>query len=226
MRIRLPEYKWQIFFVTGLANIIPLKIGGVANDGYNIYVLLRKKEARHALRVMLLAASYLAAGVRYKDMPADFSDLPCDFNDHISAAIAVYRYNYLNDIHDFENARLFAERILNEADSMLDLQKNSLRCELLFYELIGERRKEEIARLYTRDLKKFIKASVKSFISVQRLSYAISRLIDFNDAEANRTLAVFNKTCAVYPHKGEIENELEMIEFIDKAAEAVKKDTE
>ena len=208
--------------LTGLMNLIPFKMGGVANDGYNIRVLSKRKEARNAFRIMLLAGANLLAGVRFKDMTAEFAEEPVDINDPISASIAIYHYNYLNDIHDFENARLFAERMLNETDNMLDLQKNALRCELLYYELIGERREEEIERLYTKELKKFIKAA-GSLLSVQRLLYAIAKLVDFNETEAEKILAKFNKGCAVYPHAGEVENEREMIEYIDKAAEALGK---
>ena len=203
----------------GLMNLIPLRLGGVANDGYNIYILGKKEEARRSFRTMLLANAYLLAGMRYKDMPAEFSEIPSDFNDPLSASIAVFHYNYLNDIHDFENARAFAGRILNEADNMLELHKNALRCEILFYELIGECRKEEIERLYTADLKKFIKIS-GNMMSTQRLTYAIAKLMTFDDDEAARILDRFNKCSLIYPHAGEIEIEYEMIAFINKAAEA------
>jgi hypothetical protein len=202
-------------FGIGLMNILPLKIGGVATDGYNVSLLNKCEETRAAFRVMLVSNAYMAAGMRYKDMPAEWSELPDDFNNPIIVTTALLRYNYLCDIKNLTEAKLLAERILNETDKILEIHKNLLRCEIMFLEIVGECRKEEIERLYTNELKKAVKASA-GLISVQRLLYAYEKLVTLDETAAKKAFERFEKICKKYPYAGDAEMEREMIGVVDE----------
>jgi len=201
----------------GAANLIPLRMSGIANDGYNVLALKRSESARRAFYNALHINANVAQGVRYKDMPAEWSELPEDFNNPLTVMIALAQFNRLMDNHDFKSAREFAERILAEADRILEIYKNELRCELLFFEIIGECRHEEIERLYTNNLKKYIKAS-GSHLSKCRLMYAYSKLVTHNEADTSKALKRLHKTFLTFPYKGELELEREMVGIIDSLA--------
>lgn len=203
-----------------IVNIVPLKISGIANDGYNALTLGKNKLARHAFWLQLRVNAFITKGCRYRDIPDEWFSLieNGDLNDAIVAGAAIIRFNYLIDRHDFKEGKAFAERLLNTADKMLEVHKNELRCELLFLELISECRKAEIDRLYTKQLKKYIKAT-SSYVARQRLLYAYAGLVLNDNTEAIRALERFNNACSSYPNAGEIAGEHEMIKLIDDVAD-------
>lgn len=200
---------------TGLINIIPLKFIGIANDGYNTYLLLKNEEDRRALRVILLSHAYLAAGKRVRNLPAEWSLHSDEFGSSLSTTSALIHCSILSDNHNFAEARELTEKILTEAD-IFEYQKNELRCDLLFFEIILERRREEIDRLYTDKLRKYISQS-RNHPCRLRLLYAYSKLVEPNEEEAAKTLEEFNKACGTYPY--ETESEREYIAIIDGISE-------
>jgi preprotein translocase subunit SecA len=194
----------------GLINIIPFK----GNDGYNISLLLKNESARRAFRSMMLTLDFIAKGGRSKDMPEEWYEWPEDFNNPIAVVSAATRCGVLMDRHDFEGARELYAKLLNEADEIAELQKNVIRCELLFLEIIGQCREEEIKRLYTDELKKYMKSGAFQ-ISKQRTLYAYAKLAEADGAKAAKELEKFNKGCLSYPYEGDLESERELIKIID-----------
>jgi len=203
----------------GLANIIPLKIDGLANDGYNALMLGKKKNevTRYAWWVILKVNALLTQGYRYRDMPPEWFEVIDNDNlsDPIIAAAVIEKYNYLVDKNEMQEGRVFIENILNKADQMFEIHKNQLRCELLFQELTGERRKEEINRLYTKDLKEYLECTAL-YPSSQRLLYAYARLVLNDDKEAEKRLQMFEQVCLTTPLLGGVESERETIQIIDR----------
>ncbi|MDR1588604.1 MAG: hypothetical protein LBS51_00210 [Oscillospiraceae bacterium] len=211
-----------VFAIVGilmsLINLIPMKPGGVANDGYNALTLVKRESARRAFWLLLRINTLTQQGARFRDMPAEWFDIPDDgLNDTITTVIALYRFSYLLDKHDFAEAKILAELLLNGADKMLEIHKTELRCELLFLEIIGECRVEEIERIYDKKLKNYIKAT-GVYVSHQRLLYAYEKLVVNDEGNAQKVLDRFQKACLTYPNVGEIESERDLIEVIDNIA--------
>ena len=204
-----------IGMVLGILNILPIKLGGLAVDGYNIKLMNKNPEARKAFKIMLLANAGLTLGNRFKDMPAHWFDAVADWDDPISVSIALNKFNYYMDTHNFEEAKKLAGEILAKADKILDMQKKEINCELLFMEIIGDKNPDEINRLYDSDLKKYIKAC-KTHLSKRRIMYAYEKLITKDTSQAAKALEMFEKTCLTYPLLGEIEGEKELIQIIDE----------
>ena len=207
---------------TVLLNILPINLG-FPTDGYNVLTLGKNKIASSAFWLILYINDMITKGVRHRDIPTEhfyFLD-SVNWSDNknlwvISAEIN--RFECLVDRHDFKEAKALAERLLHTANKMLGIQKNELLCELLFLELIGECRKEEIDRLYTEDIKKYIKAT-STYPARQRLMYAYSKLFLNDNTEVAKILEKFNKTCLSYPFDGEIARDREMISLIENLAE-------
>ena len=206
----------------GLLNILPLNLG-IPNDGHNALNLGRDEVSRRALWSILNMNALMAQGFRLRDIPIEqyFFDNNVDLCDKNSNAlvtnVATQHFEQLMDKHEFTEAKAFGENLLGKAEKMIEVHKNELRCELLFLELIGECNKEKIEHLYTKDLKKYIKAT-SIYTSRQRLLYAYTKLF-LNDAtEAVNVLAKFNKTCLSHPFEGEIIRDHELIGIVDDLA--------
>ena len=202
-------------------NIIPMKMSGVANDGYNIQTLNKRETGRRAFWLILHINARVAEGMRLRDMPPEWFEFPddADVSDVMIAATANYRLSYLIDRLELDRAREFGQGILDRADKMLEIYKNEIRCEMLFLEIIGQRRSEVIDPLYTKQLKKYIKYSAL-MISKQQLMYAYAKLVSDDEQEAARILVQFEKTCTTYPNEGEIESAREMIALVNRLANA------
>ena len=204
----------------GLINIIPVKIGGMPNDGYNMLLLGRKKNAmtRYAFWVMLRAEAAQTGGVRPRDFPTEWFDWveTNNLNDPITVTVATLQYAYLLDKGDLTEARACAQFLLDNA-KMIDLHREELLCELLFFELINECRPEEIERIYTKDLQAYIRATA-TYAARQRLLYAYHRLFTKDAVAAIQHLILFCKACETSASLGEIPGEQELIAVIDEVA--------
>jgi len=207
----------------GLLNIIPLNFG-IPNDGHNALNLGKDEVTRHAVWSILNVNALMTQGSRLRDIPTDqyFFDNNVDLCDKNNSAlvisVAIQHFGQLIDKHEFTEAKAFGENLLSKAEKMIEVHKNELRCELLFLELISECNKEKIERLYTKDLKKYIKAT-STYTSRQRLLYAYAKLF-LNDAVvAANVLAKFNKACLSYPFNGGIILDNELIALIDDLAD-------
>lgn len=212
-----------VFFLIGIlfaiVNGVPMKLSGIANDGHNLMSIKKDKEARRAFWLMLQTNALLAEGKRLKDMPAEWFELKQEMEliNPIICFIGVLRCSYLHDLKQFHEAQTLCEWMINDAPGILELHKNELRCELMFYEIIDMNREDVIESLYTKELKKYIKIT-SSFVSRKRLMYAYELLVKHNSEEAKKQLAAFEKTAKTYPYSSEIEGERELLELINEKA--------
>jgi len=199
----------------GVLNILPMKIGGVANDGYNIVLCVKNEKSRRALWTQLHIAALLSQGTRFREMPEDwFAETDAEsLNDPLVGAVANMRFGYLTDIGEYTRACDYARFLICNCDKILEVHKNELRCELLFFEIIGQCRKEEIERLYDSKLQKYVKATL-SYMSRQRLMCAYYALYQKDDAKAQKALSDFEKAALHTPFPGEAAGEREMLGII------------
>lgn len=206
-------------FLFALMNGIPMYLGGIANDGCNAVSLGKDRYARHAFWLQLSINALITEGTRMGDMPPEWFSLPpgADLNNPLICSIGVFRCSYLHDRKDFAEAKTACEFFLEKAPGILKVHQNELLCELLFYEIIGEGRRETIDSLYTKDLQKYIKAT-KSYVSRSRLLYGFELLINHNKKAAMKHLRVFEKALKTYPFAGEIASEWELIDIINEKA--------
>lgn len=212
-----------IFFALGMAlaliNGIPLKISGFANDGYNIISLNKDKEARRSHYLQLYINGLQTKGTRLKDMPEEYFELPDsgDLTNPLIVTIGVFKSNYLHDKQDFNKAKETSIYLIENAPGLLGVHKSELQCELLFYEVIGLCRQDEIEKLYTKELQQYIE-NTSFYVSRRRLMYGYEIFVNHDRSSAKAELERFEQVAEDYPFKSEVEAEREMIKFIDNLA--------
>lgn len=201
-----------------LTNGIPMRIGGISNDGMNAALLGKKENTLRAFWLQLYVNGLIAKGERYRNMPREWFRLPEgeELSDPICCAMGVMLYNFCFDMHEFDEAEQTINYMLN-APGLLDVEKNELLCELLFLRVLRGAPKEEIDSLLTPKLDKYIKATA-SYVSRRRLAYAYQLLYLKNYSTAQKCLEVFERTAATYPYSAETENEREIIEIVKQKA--------
>ncbi len=198
-----------------ITNGIPMKISGVVNDGYNVMSIINNKIMKYGFYIQLKVNGLMSRGMRVKDMPLKWFqiDEKSDFSNPLVTSIKCIEANYYHDKLEFDKAKECYEFLLNYNPKIIKLYEYEIKCELLFYEIIGERNEEKISKLYTDQLKSYIKAS-KSHISKMRLMYAYALIIEKDMQKANNILDKIEINKNKYPNKGETESELEIIKFV------------
>ena len=201
-----------------LTNGIPMRVGGISNDGMNAALLGKKENTLRAFWLQLYVNGLIAKGERYRNMPREWFRLPEgeELSDPIFCAMGVMLYNFCFDMHEFDEAEQTINYMLN-APGLLDVEKNELLCELLFLRVLRGAPKEEIDSLLTPKLDKYIKATA-NYVSRRRLAYAYQLLYLKNYSTAQKCLEVFERTAATYPYSAETENEREIIEIVKQKA--------
>lgn len=203
-----------IGFAFAIMNGIPMRLGSVDNDGYNVLSLRKSKEARRSFWLLFHINGLITNGTRLKDMPEEWFSIPddADLNNPLICSLAVFDCNRAVDCMDFEKAKKLGEFILEHAPKMIGVHKNELLCDLLFCKIIGQNRKEEIDKIYTKELKQYIKAT-SAYPSRQRLLYAYELLVEKDNEKVVKRLETFDKITKTAPHKCEVESERELIAY-------------
>ena len=206
-------------FIIGLmiviTNGIPIKMSGITNDGYNVIAIGKSTSIKYYFYIQLKVNGLIYKGMRIKDMPVTWFKLEenCDLNNPLITSIKCLEANYYHDKKEFNKAKECYEDLLNKAPNILGIYESEIKCELLFYEIIGEKRENIINKLYTEELKNYIKAT-DCYITRKRLMYAYSKIIEKDIDKANKILNEIEVVKNTYPAKGEVESELEIIHLI------------
>lgn len=202
--------------ITGLSNGIPMRTKTVDNDGYNAISLGKSREAMRAFWIQMKTNEQLTKGIRTKDMPEEWFEVPSDdaMRNPMVATIGVYAASRMMDQHRFEEAGKLIDYMLKIETGMVALHRNLLICDQIYLELIGQNRSDRVEALYTKELKKFMKA-MKTFPSVIRLEYAYRLLAEHDPESAAKSMAAFEKVAATYPYPNDINTERELMEIVD-----------
>lgn len=215
-----------IFAVVGalfaLLNGLPLRFGSTENDGCNVLSLRKNSEARRALRLQLQIEGGLDRGERLKDMPAAWFTTPEDTALHhaLTGAVSIFVCERAMEEQHFEEARDMAAHLLDAASGLTEPQRQRLIGDQLFCELLLDNRQEEVKRLYTSSLQKFLKGFA-SHPSAIRLRYTLALCHERDEEKAAEALAAFEKAAARCSDDALI-GEREWMEAARKAADSEK----
>ena len=204
---------WQLFLVAGLftavTNGIPVKIGGLPNDGHNIYSLMKKEENKKAFFIQLKMNALMTQGIRIKDIP--FEELSVDeLNTQTStlqAAVHILQYNWYLDRLNLEKAQQKLTELLSYMDNYPLFYKQELACAQLFLPLVSHEDSAVIEELYNEELKTYIK-KMTFLPNKKRLLMALEAHYYQNEEVMQQYFKELLKTAETYPVRGEAEMEI------------------
>ena len=205
--------------ITGLSNGVPLRTKAINNDGYNAISLGRNPEAMRSFWIQMKANELLTKGIRTKNMPEKWFQVPSDesMKNAMIAPLGVYAASRLMDQHRFDEAEKLMNHLLEIESGIVGLHRSLMICDLIYLELIGQNRLERVQALYTKELKKFVKAMGR-FPSVIRMQYAYYLLGEDDPDAVARVMALFERVAADYPYPNDINTERELIRIAAERA--------
>ncbi len=198
----------------GIMNLLPMG-KGTANDGTNILLMKRSPSLRIAIYRQFYINGMLYKGVLPRDIPEAYFEKAEDdpkMGGH-RCIPAMMCGSLAVDKKDFAKA----EAEFNEAlsyEGLVPLYINEITCEKIFCRIMNGASKEEIDELYDKNIRSFVKQTKGVLISKRRFLYAYNLLIAGDEKAAEKEYSEAQKLKKTYPCKGELESELELIEYI------------
>lgn len=201
-----------------LTNGIPMRVGGVDNDGRNALHLGRDAIAKRAFWLQMKVSEAQAKGLRLYQMPDTWFQWPDEgMENPLVATIAVFACNRLMDQGRFSEAQNAMEKLLAQKTGVLGLHRNLLHCDLLYCRLQNGQA-AAAKQLLTREQLAFMK-TMKTFPSVIRTQYALA-VTEGDRDKAKACRKAFEKAAQTYPYPAEIQSERELLALIDRAGAA------
>lgn len=196
--------------VIGLTNLIPLRVGGLDNDGRNALVLAKNPDSRWAFAAQLRINAAQAQGRTLSDFPEEFFAplKTADWNNPLIGAAACIYAGRRMEQGDFAGAKADLDRLLACPALSQLLRYESLLEQRCCRRLLGERALESL----DRQTQKFRKSTRPYFISRCRQEYVLA-LLEENDLEkAQKLRDEFEKRAQKYPYPGETAGERKMLD--------------
>lgn len=206
-----------IGIIFALLNGIPMKRSGIVNDGYNLRLMQKSLESRRALMLQLKIIALLQEGVRLRDMPDEwFTEEDTVYSNPLLVGIKGLCISRLIDQKEFIQAEGLLQKILAHREEVIPLFVLESECELLFLELIGQRRPEIIEELYSTSLQQYISRVGEASTGKQRLQCAIALFLEKDRQAAEEIYKEVYRKRNHFLMKAETEMDIELMEWMLK----------
>lgn len=217
---------WLIYFLVGnmimgyalaLLNGIPMKVGGVANDGYNMLHLGKNKQSVKGFSVQLIANEMIQNGTRPSEIPEELFNLgeDIDYSDPLQCNVELMRISRILDSGDINTAyEKYKELMLLHSQEMLPMLATEARIEQAFTCIATGDMELAQKILDDKKLMSYIKAHAGVMSSKQRLLMAKALILD-NDRE--KAQAIYHKVVArrdKYLLQGEVNGDIDLMNHL------------
>lgn len=197
-------------------NWLPLKLGGVPNDGYHFWYYRNDSGFLRGFASVLQIYAKQSDGQRLANMPDELIVRP-ELNGKMSPEEFMMTQIFVNRCFEKDDFQMTHGALVSMEDAMTDvpqIYRWEWSCEMIFCELMLHGNTEKSKRLYSRDLKGYISKSHSFQMPKIRLMIALKVIAD-NDLIAGQKLKQQAlRLSARYPNQGEAAAELELIERV------------
>ena len=198
-----------------LLNGIPMKLGGIGNDAYNMFYLRNNPLSKRALLDQLRSNALLQNGVRPGEMPDEWFEWKADvdYKNPLEVSIPMMFASRCVDELDFETAYHKFEELYSHKADMIQLYVNEIACELAFCAMATGRR-DRAESLLDAKLMGYVEAYRSVMSSKQRLLCAKALCIDNDPDGAQAIYKALESSKDKYLMQGEVRSDLAIMETI------------
>lgn len=195
---------WGITFAIG--NGIPRKSGAIANDGYHIKILPQSAFERASFFNQLRISAAMTEGKRFSEMPEEWFSLPEHQTiDPLSATLRTMEAEREMDLGRLDQAKTILLDLATRGESLSEFQLSSVLTELLYLEMVGKHRLDQI-EILRKELETHLKITKRSFTALRiEITYHYLFTGDLNQVETLEK--AFHKNAKHFPFSGEIARE-------------------
>ena len=194
-------------------NGIPMKIGGMPNDGFNGLYLGRSANSRVCFGRQLLINEQLQNGIRLGDMPDEwFEIIDINLDDPLQLNVAIMKASRLIDRYDFAGALREFEYLCESAKKFVIFNRE-VDSELVFLYLVTGA-VDKAKALYTKQLEAYVMHYAKTMSSKDRVRFALALYADNNPERALRLINNLKNHAHCYLLQGEVESDLAIMNHL------------
>ena len=190
-----------------------MKRSRIVNDGYNLSLMQKSLESRHALILQLKVNALFQEGTRLRDMPAEWfvTEGEPDYRNPLEVSIPLMKASRLIDEMKWDEAHAAFGRIYSHKTELMPLYAMETACELVFTSLVtGD---TGLAReLYDTKLKRYIEAYRKVMSSKERILCAVALHLENDPGKARSIYDNLAKRRDSYLLQGEVKSDLAVMD--------------
>ena len=197
-----------------LVNGIPMRVGMVANDGFNTRSLEKDSAALRAFWIQLAVHSELIRGKRLAEMPEEWFRLPSpdQMDNPMQSYIATLRVQLLMDNGRLVEAKELILWLLDNNYIKLELYQHLIRLDLIYLTLVLAEEPVQLEAANTASAELFVKL-MPNYPTVIRTQIVMALLVDRDEAAARQAEKKLTDLKPQYPFPVEIEQEEKQIEL-------------
>lgn len=179
-----------------LTNGIPMKLGGVANDGCNLFQLEKDLPTKQCFCTILESNALNQEGVPFNEMPDRLFELPqpLDWSNSMHVGVIFPALTRMMSLHQWENAYQLLTEACGNKDDMMELYQHELEA-IMTLVCIAMDRDDEARQHYSKKVAKHVNLHAPTQSDKQLDAMAVALALDndrptaekmFHDLQANR----------------------------------------
>ena len=204
-----------IGIVTALTNGIPMKLGGVANDGYNLLQMEKDLPGKQSFCNILDINARSQEGETYSEMPERLFALPqpIDWKNSMHVGSVLSAATRLLALHQWEDAYQLLTEALNHKDEYMMLYQ--LETENMMIQTCILSGRDDEARLhYTQEVQKHISQHASTQSDKQLTSMAVALVLDNDRPKAEALLQNLEANRDKFIHQSDVAMSLDLMHHI------------
>ena len=210
-----------IGILVALMNGIPMKLGGVANDGLNLLQMEKDLPAKQSFCNILEINARSQEGQTYGEMPERLFELPQPFDwknaMHTGNAISVA--TRLTALHQWEEAYQLLSEALDNKDDIMVLYQQELET-MMTVTCIATGRDDEARQHYTKEIAKYVSHHASTQSDKQLATMAVALALDGDRPRAEKIVKELEANRDKYIHQGDVTMSLDLMRWLlDKQLE-------
>ena len=203
-------------FTYALTNGIPMRMGGIGNDGYNLLHLETRQADKQLLYRLLEANALVQSGTRPKDLPSEWFPQPgtaaqIDWADGLQANWQMMAVAYFEGQRDWDAAYRLLSDAMAHRHQLLGLFEKELTAEMVFV-CLATGRIDEARTYWSKDIATYVRQYAKTQSSKQRILAATTLRLENDHAKARQLLDSLRQHQTDYLLQGEVAMDLELTE--------------
>jgi hypothetical protein len=198
-----------------LTNGIPMKLGGVANDGSNLRQLEKDLPAKQSFCNALELNARIQSGESYGEMPECLFNIPdpIDWKNPMHVAAVLASATRKQAQHQWEESyQLLTEACLHKSDIM-PLYQMELE-NMLTLTCIATGRDDEARQHYTDEVAKYVTHHAPTMSDKQLTSMAIALALEGDRPKAEKILNKLETERDKYIHQGDVTMSLDLMHWL------------
>lgn len=204
--------------VAALLNGIPMRIGGVPNDGCTVRMMGCSADMRRMMWVQLKVNALYSRGEMLRDMPDEWFALPddADMSNHLYATIAGLDASRRMERGDFARAYDRLETMRAAGDRLIGLFRMEAACEQMTAGVLTHRSRAEIERVFPEAAERYARLYSRYMISRALTLYIWERFVRRDAEKAAEAARRVRDMAERYPVRGEAQACVELLDRAEK----------